>query len=262
VVLDLKHLIRNAADFWFPRGITCIGCGEDIFDERYGLCPSCLKDLEIICGRICRRCGRPLPEMSTSLCYACFGKLTSFKGNVAVAAYSDLAQQLIFKYKYKDHRYIGYHMAEMMAELLQTTWISDVDYIVGVPSSKKRIRQRGYCQMALLAEHMSEMTGLRHLKRVLVRTQDTPRMKKLNRDARTEALKGCFEVQAPGSISGSSVLLIDDIMTTGATLEICSRALLEAGASEVWTMTFATVYDNQPSANISFWERIRQLFNC
>jgi len=85
-------------------------------------------------------------------------------------------------------------------------------------------------------------------------------MKKLNRDARTEALKGCFEVQAPDSISGSSVLLIDDIMTTGATLEICSRALLEAGASEVWTMTFATVYDNQPSANKSFLERIRQLF--
>lgn len=258
MVLDLKHLIRKTADFWFPRGITCIGCGEDIFDERYGLCPSCLKDLGIIYGRICRRCGRPLPEMSTTLCYACFGKLTSFKGNVAFAAYSDLAQQLIFKYKYKDHRYIGYHMAEMMAELLKTTWISDVDCIVGVPSSKKRIRHRGYCQMELLAEHLSEITGLCHLNHILIRTQDTPRMKKLNRDARSQALKGCFEVRTPEYIYGRSVLLIDDIMTTGSTLEVCSRALLEAGAAEVWTMTFASVYDNQPSAKKRFLKRIFQ----
>jgi len=198
--------------------------------------------------------------MSTTLCYACFGKLTSFKGNVAVAAYSDLAQQLIFKYKYKDHRYLGYHMAELMADLLQTTWISDVDCIVGVPSSRKRIRLRGYCQMELLAEHLSSFTGLDHLKRILVRTQDTPRMKKLNRADRGLVLKGCFEVRAPKSILGRSVLLVDDIMTTGATLEVCSQALMEAGASEVWTMTFATVYDNQPSANKSFLERIRKLF--
>jgi len=131
---------------------------------------------------------------------------------------------------------------------------------VGVPSSKKRIRQRGYCQMELLAEHLSDMTGLNHLRRILIRTQDTPRMKKLNRDARSQALKGCFEVRTPEYIGGRSVLLIDDIMTTGATLEVCSRALLEAGAAEVWTMTFATVYDNQPSANKSFLEKILQLF--
>lgn len=260
MVLDFRRWFRKAADFWFPRGITCIGCGEDLFDERCGLCPSCLKHIGTINGRICRRCGRPLPEMSTSLCYACFGKLTSFRGNVAVAAYSDLAQQLIFKYKYKDHRYIGFHMAEMMAELLQTTWISDVDCIVGVPSSRKRIRQRGYCQMALVAEHLSDMTGLRHIKGCLIRTHDTPRMKKLNREGRGQALKGCFEVIAPENILGRSVLLIDDIMTTGATLEICSQALLEAGAAEVWTMTFATVYDNQPSADKGFLRRIGKLF--
>ena len=260
MITDLRTWFRKTADFWFPRGITCIGCGEDIFDGRCGLCQNCYEALGVIRGRVCRRCGRPLPESTTTLCYACFGKLTSFKSNVAVAAYSDLAQQLIFKYKYKDHRYIGYHMAEMMAELLQAAWISDVDCIVAVPSSRKRIRQRGYCQMELLAEHLSEMTGLSHQRRNLIRTQDTPRMKKLNREGRSQALKGCFEVRTPENITGRSVLLIDDIMTTGATLEVCAQALLAAGALEVWTMTFATVYDNQPSADKGFLERILKLF--
>ena len=86
-------------------------------------------------------------------------------------------------------------------------------------------------------------------------------MKKLNREDRRQALKGCFEVHSADSGLGRAVLLIDDIMTTGATLEVCSQALLDSGAVEVWTMTFATVYDNQPSADKSFIKRIRQLIS-
>ncbi|SCZ80556.1 ComF family protein [Acidaminobacter hydrogenoformans] len=259
---DIKLWLRLTANFWFPRGVTCVGCGEDIFEAPYGLCESCLNALELIRGRVCRRCGRPLHETSTTLCYACFGKRTSFRGNVAVAAYSPLAQQLIFRFKYKDHRYIGYHLAQMMAALLRTTWISDVDCIVAVPSSRRRIRQRGYCQMALIAASLSEMTGLDNLSKALVRIKDTPRMKKLNRENRSQALKGCFSVKWPLEVTGRSVLLIDDIMTTGSTLEVCAQSLLEAGASEVWTMTFATVYDNQPSAGKGVRYRIRRFLNC
>lgn len=257
---DIKLWLRRAADFWFPRGITCIGCGEDVFHSHYGLCDRCLSALEIISGRVCRRCGRPLHEASSTLCYACFGKVTSFRGNVAVAAYSPLAQQLIFRFKYKDHRYIGYHMAQMMAALLKTTWISDVDCIVAVPSSQRRISQRGYCQMALIASDLSALTGLHNLQDTLVRIKDTPRMKRLNRESRSQVLQGCFFVKSPREVEGKSVLLIDDIMTTGSTLEICAQSLLAAGAAEVWTMTFATVFDNQPSGKKRLFHQIRQIF--
>lgn len=241
-----KSWLSRGVNFWFPRGLACIGCGEDLFLEAYSLCENCLRSLGIITGKICRRCGRPLPEPTTTLCYACFGNLTAFKGNVAVAAYSPLARQLIFKFKYKDKRFIGYHMAEMMTDLLSTTWISDVDCIVAVPSSKRRIQQRGFCQMGLISSYMSQMTGLPYLKDLLVRSQDTPRMKKLNREDRFLALKTCFNVTEDAIVAGKSILLLDDIMTTGATLEACSRAMLEAGAKEVYTLTFATVFDNQP----------------
>lgn len=235
------------ANFWFPRGINCISCGEDLFDAPYSLCQDCLEALGLIKGKTCRRCGRPLVEVSTTLCYACFGKRTSFKGNAAVTAYTPLAQQMIFRFKYKDQRHLAHTIAEMMDDLLRATWISDVDSVVGVPTSPKRLRQRGYCQMALVAEQLSRRSGLEHLKGVLVRILETPRMKTLSRNSRKEALEGCFEVIGH-SLSGRSVLLIDDIMTTGATLEVCSQVLLEAGASEVWALTFATVYDNQPAA--------------
>ncbi|MDO9592564.1 MAG: ComF family protein [Erysipelotrichaceae bacterium] len=249
--MRLKMTLTLLADLWFPRGLSCMNCGEDLFGERYALCKRCSHEIGFISGRVCRRCGRPLPELTTSICYACFGKQTSFKGNVAVAAYSQVAQKLIFRYKYKDKRFIGYHMAEMMADLLTSTWISDVDCVAGVPSSLRRKKIRGYCQMALIAGHLGELSGIRAAQDALVRTRETPRMKKLNREERSAALQNSFEVKDAAAVRGKSVLLIDDIMTSGATLEACSKALLEAGASEVYAMTFATVFDNQPDSKKS-----------
>lgn len=243
--MRMRDILKKLGDIWFPRGISCMHCDEDIFEERYALCKTCSEEIEFISGHVCRRCGRPLPDATTSNCFACFGKKTSFKGNVAVVSYSQIAQTLIFRYKYKEKRFIGYHMAEMMADLLLGTWISDVDCIIGVPSSPRRRQIRGYCQMALIADYLGEFTGLEVIQDALIRTRDTPRMKELNRQARSTALQKCFAVKKPGQISGKKVLLVDDIMTSGATLEACSEILLSVGVSEVYTMTFATVFDNQ-----------------
>jgi len=114
------------------------------------------------------------------------------------------------------------------------------DYIVSVPMTKRKLAERGYDQTQLIAQRLSAVLGISHLANALIKSKETAKQQGLSRDERKYNLAGAFEVVKPNEIDGKIILLIDDVFTTGATVEECSYALLANGAKSVYVVTIAT----------------------
>jgi ComF family protein len=130
-------------------------------------------------------------------------------------------------------------LARPLGDLLAGIGIPDADAIVPVPLFKKRLCTREYNQSALLAAHLSKSTGIPVLLNRLFKVRETPPQVGLSAAQRRKNLKGAFSVRQRGGIMGRRILLVDDVITTGATAAECATALLEAGATEVYIVALA-----------------------
>jgi ComF family protein len=130
-------------------------------------------------------------------------------------------------------------LARPLAGLMAGMQIPDADAIVPVPLFKRRLSRREYNQSALLAAHLSKSTGIPMLLNRLCKIKDTPPQVGLSATQRKKNLKGAFAVRRTGGITGRRILLVDDVITTGATVAECSSALIKAGATEVHAVALA-----------------------
>lgn len=128
----------------------------------------------------------------------------------------------------------------MTKKLKDKTNVESFDGIVYIPVSNKRLVERGYNQAYLLAKSISKLTGINVIKNVLKRTLDTKSQKELNRTARIENIRGVFKVEKPDKIKEKNILLVDDIMTTGSTLNEASHVLKNAGAKKITAIVLAS----------------------
>jgi ComF family protein len=144
---------------------------------------------------------------------------------------------MVYALKYRGVRASAPRLAEFMAAHLSNTSIS-ADLIVPVPLHRRRERKRGYNQSELLAKGIAERTGIPVATSVLTRTRDTrPQVTMKNPDERRENIAGAFE--CVGDVAGKHVLLIDDVVTTGATIAACSTPLRAAGVTSIWALSMA-----------------------
>jgi len=134
---------------------------------------------------------------------------------------------------------LSQYLAGLMADYLYHNHIPG-EVLIPVPLHRRRLRERGYNQSSLLARELASIVGLPIVENVLCRVKDSlPQVKAASVDARHQNVKGAFICQSDGRIKGKSVLVIDDVCTSGATLEACAAALKIAGATSVWGLTFA-----------------------
>lgn len=132
----------------------------------------------------------------------------------------------IFQLKYYGKTHIGKELGRMLgAELISSDFLKDIDYIVPVPLHPKKLKKRGFNQCSLIAEGIKDMTGIEVSDEVLIRTSEGNSQTTKNRSERWESLKHAFEVAHPEKLSGKHILLIDDVITTGATIEASANAL-------------------------------------
>jgi ComF family protein len=171
------------------------------------------------------------------LCATCDRHLPAFAGLRSAFSYDGLARSAVLALKFQGVSALAPEMAQPMADAL-TRWVPAVDVVVPVPLGWLRRRTRGYNQSALLAQEVCRSHGLPLETRALRRARQTPpQTQQPDADARRRNIEAAF---ALGSRPvGGSVLLIDDVATTGATLDACARVLLEGGASAVYALTFA-----------------------
>lgn len=211
--MSIRSLFLDAL---YPRRLTCDLCGREIRLAPSGpgayFCPDCLSALE------------PIPETPMA-----FGYLDGVQAGLF---YNDAAARLIHAFKYAGAKYL----AESLGAFLPTP--PDADWIIPVPLHPFRRRQRGYNQSLLLAQHLSRTTGIPMQTKTLTRIRNTPSQAQRTHAERPGNVRDAF--LAGRGLQGSHILLVDDVITTGSTLDACALALRMAGAAGVWAVTVCT----------------------
>ena len=244
---------RKALDalfsIFFPA--PCRICGEMLLTASpVPICDPCRDSFTKICGPACQRCGRPFispvaAQMQVPLCYLCRRGVYAFDLARSFAAYNDAMARAIILLKYEAVTRLGNWFAGGLLELVsQHPETIPADVVVPVPLHPLRQRERGYNQAELIARPLAKLLHLPLGSYLLVRTKPRPDKHRLTRQERWRTVRGAYATRQGTRVDKLRILLVDDVFTTGATLDACSRALRGAGASRVVGLTVARVLPN------------------
>ena len=218
-------------EFLFPPRCAICGSLLPLEKEERLLCPDCLAHPPFLTGEKCQICGRPVDN--DVLCHRCRHGDFLFEAGTAAFSYETM-QEEIAAFKFHGYRHEGERLSHLMAEYLlqeHPDWTTWADVLTEVPLHANKLRFRGFNQAEILCEGLAKETGMYHVPGVLERRVDTLPQSSLKAAQRKENLKNVFGVAKKEVIEGKRVLLLDDIFTTGATLQECTRTLLRAGAA-------------------------------
>ncbi len=191
--------------------------------------------MNVIASPVCAKCGQPVAQ--PGLCRACSQFSPSYTQLRSYAQFEGPIRNGLHKLKYKRNVALGMVFSEYLFEAVKTTsW--HIDLLVPVPLSKQRRQERGYNQSALLAKPLGMRMGLPYSSKALSRRRETTSQVGLNYEQRRENVKDAF-VALKKYVAHRRVLLVDDVATSGATIEACSAALFKAGAARVYGLTLA-----------------------
>ncbi|HFD40131.1 MAG TPA: ComF family protein [Anaerolineae bacterium] len=232
--------LDKALDLLFPP--RCVACG------RLGewLCADCQRTIEIIPPPVCRFCALPLPAPGSSnsdACPRCQTRKQVLDGLVAYAFHNGPLRRAVHELKYSGLRSLARPLGRLMAERWPQLRPADqpFDVIVPVPLHRRRERERGYNQAALLARELGRRLQLPVVEHVLTRRRATSRQTDLDAAQRRANVQGAFSCRSD-DLSRQAILLIDDVCTTGSTLEAAGSALKAAGAAAVWGYTLTRAH--------------------
>ena len=217
---------------WFSPPV-CGGCGRD----GYRWCPDCQRSVLLLSPPICEICG--LPQEQEGICPRCKASPPAFRKLRSCWVFEGALREAMHQLKYQKMVGIGDSLAAEMipcVEKLALSW--QIEIVVPIPLGKKRLDERGYNQVELISRPLALAMGWMYRPKALRRTRETRSQVGLSAEERRENMKGAFSARAK-QVKGRRVLLMDDVATTGATLDSAAQALCDAGASEVYALTVA-----------------------
>lgn len=231
--------IQKMLQILYPEHIYCMACGKPILPEnRDSLCTCCRESLQRKTAYFCSKCGRIAKKRPKSdLCPDCRADLPVFSRGMTCCVYEGAAKKIIYDLKYAAKGYLAKNMAYIMEKRAPRPCCYDI--IVPVPMFGPKKLRRGYNQAELLAKELASLTGKPCVPQCLRRIRDTAPMSGLSRGERKENIKNMLQAERPKIIRGKNILLVDDVFTTGSTVNECCRILLAAGAGEIFVLTFA-----------------------
>lgn len=226
----LKNITNNLVHLFFPH--LCAGCGSDIIDNKQTLCLHCNDQLPVTDFHM--HANNPVEKIF-------WGRIPV----VAAASYlyftkGSILQHLLHQFKYKGNKEIGSFLGRQMgAAFMQSNRFSQIDALIALPLFHSKERKRGYNQAAVLCEGFSAATGIPFLNNVVIRTLSTETQTHKNRIERWQNMEARFELKSETVICNKRLLLLDDVVTTGATLEACGHELLKAAGTQLNIATLA-----------------------
>ena len=231
-----SSLWRHVLDFALPP--RCGGCGA-IVDEVDSFCADCWTQIEFLGSGGCEVCGLPLEGTEAETCARCLARPPRLQRMRAATAYGEISRSIAIRFKYGRKVALGRTMARFMAPLLDG--VPDDALLVPVPLHRRRIWRRGFNQSAIVAREVARRTGARYQADALQRVKPTPPLKGLSVSQRRRTVAGAFRISPRTELRGRTVILIDDVLTTGSTANACARVLQRAGAARVELISWARV---------------------
>lgn len=241
-------IFGHLLNFMYPP--RCAACGRRFgLDAGHRVCPHCIGRTELLHDPLCAVCGAPLDPVAAreTLCARCTESPPAFAHARSIARYRPAAEDdrrslpaLIRRHKYGLDQSLEKALAEFLGPALPYS-AAALDVVVPVPLHRRRLWWRGFNQAALLASSIAHRLGLPLVIGALVRRKATTPQTSKDHDERRRNVSRAFRVERPDRIRGRRVLLVDDVMTTGATVDECARVLLKAGARTVDVLTLARV---------------------
>ena len=216
----------------------CPGCGE-IVGTLHSFCPPCWSKLDFLGERGCVTCGIPLEATDAGTCAACLARPPRIARTRAAVAYGDIPRSLAIRLKYGRKVAVAKAMARFMAPLVGP--LPENALLIPVPLHRWRVATRGFNQSVLVAREIGRTQGLPVAADLLRRTRATPPLKGMSFSQRRRTVAGAFAVRDKAALAGRTILLIDDVLTTGSTANACARALRRAGAARVELLCWARV---------------------
>ena len=241
--LELKD---DILDFIYPQ--HCAICRKHLGREERDVCEVCWNSLATLPGPFCPYC-RSFYEPGDTTCSFCqsagrAGEDRRIPMVRSLGRFDDYYKELIHRFKYGKKIPLGRKLARRLGETTNNNFhFLESDFLIPVPLHKSRYRERGFNQSQVVAEEVSKISGISLLNNVLKRKKNTKDQTNLSPQQREENVRGAFVVTAPEMVSGKRIILVDDVITTGATLSECARMLRQAGAERILGMTIAVVTD-------------------
>lgn len=212
----------------------------------YSLCDDCVSAISWVGSETCSKCGKPIQEnqRDDSLCHDCRKYGHSFEKGFTCATYEGHIKEIIRAFKFGNKTYYADHIASIMTDRMMSEKI-DTDIVIPVPMTKKKLRKRGYNQADLVAKRFARNMHLDYDSHILDKVKETGVTSGLSVAERKLNLRGAFQVNelSADDVMDKSILLIDDVLTTGSTADACCESLLSAGAEKVYLLTFAAGAD-------------------
>lgn len=215
-----------------PRCPIC----DKIIDSKQLSCSGCIRTLKYV-GRVrCMKCGKSMDGEEKEYCYDCMKKEHLYDSNIALWEYNDMIKQSIYRFKYHNQRsYAKFYADEIFRRYEKVIASYEAQAIIPVPLHGSKLKLRGYNQSALIAKEIAVLANLKFDDTFLIRSKKTLPQKELSDIQRFNNLENAFKISHNG-VKYNKVILFDDIYTTGATLDECTRALKGAGVENVYAI--------------------------
>ncbi len=217
--------------------VKCPFCGKRTGGVQVQACPSCRRRLPFINGPRCFRCGKPVNSGEIEYCMDCTKESHYFTQGISLWSYDQSVKQAVYRFKYKNQRCYGaYFGKEIIRQYYNQIRAWNADAIIPVPIHKNRYRQRGYNQAELIAQSISPYIRVPVETNLVERIKNTKPQKELNDKERQKNLKNAFKINE-NSVKLKKVIIVDDIYTTGATVDVIAELLLHGGISDIYVIT-------------------------
>ena len=235
--------IKDIINFILPP--RCYMC-EKVLDEDKGICDECISKIEFLNKTVCYKCGAPLFEQESNenkkiLCGNCLRHKNKIMFRMIRSAflYDEFSKKLILDFKFYDKTDLAPFLAKMLYVVGKDVFAEGIDIIIPVPLHYTRLLKRRYNQSSLLAKELGNITNIEVDYKNLIKRKKTKAQVECNVNERLINLKDAFSLKYPEKLKGKKVLLIDDVLTTGSTLNECAKAIKSAKPKSIYSLTLS-----------------------
>ncbi len=229
-------IVSKILDLLYPK--RCVFCDEILENENNSFfCDECISRAKFISSNRCSKCGKALKK-DLKLCDDCKYTLHFYNEGRSLLSYSEEVKDVVIGLKQREKLGLAYSIGSLMADFYKSEIRWEIDVVTAVPMHYKDFEKRGFNQSELIGKEFSKKTELTFNKDILTKVKSTENQKSLDRNHRLKNLVDAFIAEKIDGVH--NVLLIDDVYTTGATIDACSKALIDAGYKNIYFLTFAS----------------------